>query len=181
MASATAGLGAVPDLGTATLNDGQTIGLRFATPADRGAILRGFEKLSPQSRYFRFFSRMNELPTSVVDRLADVDTVDRVAVVAYLFNDPTELIGVARYARLPETPTEADVALTVLDAHQELGVARAMYGACASIAIANGVETFTADVLSENRPMIRFFSRRGGQIGRDPRDASSILVRIPLV
>ena len=44
-----------------TLQDGSTIRLREVLPTDRGAIQAGFERLSPESRYRRFFAPMQRL------------------------------------------------------------------------------------------------------------------------
>lgn len=168
------------DLGAVTLADGRRVALRFGRPGDRGAIVRGFERLSPRSRYLRFFSPMRQIPPGLLDRLADVDRTDRVAVIAYLVDEPDELVGVVRYFRDPASPTEADVALTVLDDYQGQGLAGAMYDACVDVARSRGIECFTASVLAENGPMIGFFRNRGAEIRRDPRDPCELAVRLPL-
>ena len=123
---------------------------------------------------------MREIPPGLLDRLVDVNRTDRVAVIAYLVDEPDELVGVVRYFRDADCPTEADVALTVLDDYQGQGLAGAMYDACVDVARSRGIESFTACVLAENAPMIGFFRKRGADIRRNMRDPSELAVRLPL-
>lgn len=165
------------DLGYVTLADGELFTMRFGKPSDRGALLNGFERLSAQTRYLRFFSPMPSLSDSMADYLSDVDTQDKVAIVSHPENDPNNLVGVVRYYRSSEHTDKAEVALTVLDSHQGRGLGGAMYDRCAAVARANGINIFTATMLAENRAMIKFFSNRGADIQRDPHDATTLLAR----
>jgi len=166
-------------LGTAKLDDGTVVGFRYGTPGDRELLLDAFDRLSPRSRYLRFFTSMPKLPPSVVDRLVDVGATGRVAVVAFALDNPDSLIGVVRYFRAAGTD-EADIALTVLDDWQGRGIASRAFAACVEVARAEGITTFTASTLSENTPMVRFFRSRGATTSRDPEDLSVINVRLPL-
>lgn len=169
-----------PDLGTVVLPDGELFGLRFGRPSDRGAMVNAFERLSDRTRYMRFFSPMPTLSDTMADYLSDVDTVDRVAVVSYPADDPSNLVGVVRYYRSADKPDEAEVALTILDRFQGRGLGSAMFSRCSAVARANGINTFTATVLSENQAMIKFFSNRGAKVTRDLEDATAVLVTLPL-
>ena len=57
--------------------------------------LAGFERLSPESRYFRFFTPMPRMPTSVLDRLLRTDGIDHVVVNGTLVVDAGEHTGAA--------------------------------------------------------------------------------------
>jgi hypothetical protein len=46
---------------TATLRDGSRIRIRPLEPDDRDELAAGFERLSPESRYRRFFGPMKQL------------------------------------------------------------------------------------------------------------------------
>ena len=52
------------------------------------------------------------------------------------------------------------------DGHQGLGIATLLLEHLAAIAVANGIERFTAEVLGENRPMLTVFSRAGWPLQR---------------
>jgi len=152
--------------------------LRFGRPTDRDALVAAFEQLSPRSRYLRFFQRLSYLPTALIDRLTDVDEIDRVAVVAFIADHPETLIGVVRYIRYSESRNRADIALTVLDQYQGQGLASQMYDVLADIAIERGIDTFTADVLRENIPMLKFFRARNGETKVDPDDGAAMKVTL---
>ena len=98
-------------------------------PEDREALREGYEGLSAQSRNRRFLSSVPHLTDSMLDHLVDdVDGIDHVAL-AFVVLDDDNLgtpVGVARMIRYTDRPTEADLAVTVLDDWQGRGVATAL-------------------------------------------------------
>jgi hypothetical protein len=73
--------------------DGLTI--RPIAATDRDALAESFERLSPESRYLRFFSAISQLSSAQLDYLTDVDHHDHEALVAV--DDATgDIVGVAR-------------------------------------------------------------------------------------
>ena len=97
--------------------DGSTpITIRPIRPEDREELRSGFRKLSPLSRYQRFFSEIHELSEDQLDYLTQVDGVNHVALVASVPTADLSLekgLGVARFVRLLDEPDVAEVALTV--------------------------------------------------------------------
>lgn len=145
--------GAVPT-SERTLRDGSTIVLREVLPDDKEAIAAGFEKLSPESRYRRFFTAMNRLSSSDLRYLTEVDHHDHEAVLA--FSPEGDPVGVARYVRGDE-PVEAEVAVAVVDDWQGRGAATALLERLIERASENGIERFVASVLQENADAIELF------------------------
>jgi RimJ/RimL family protein N-acetyltransferase len=97
-------------------------------PSDRGALVREFETLSPESRRRRFLGPVLHLSDAMLTHLVDeVDGVDHVALVLMAeVGEDLEPAGVARCVRYPHEPTAADVAVTVKDEWQGQGVASAL-------------------------------------------------------
>ncbi|MEA2283671.1 MAG: hypothetical protein QOK21_4278, partial [Solirubrobacteraceae bacterium] len=56
-----------------TLRDGSRIVIRPIEPDDRDDLREGFERLSPESRYRRFFSPVPRLSERHLDYLTQVD------------------------------------------------------------------------------------------------------------
>jgi GNAT superfamily N-acetyltransferase len=143
----------------AFLDDGTPVELRAILPADEARLERLFYRLSPQSRYLRFFAPMARPSAAMLQRLANVDYVDRLALVA-LVGD--EIVGVARYDRLAAVappvlavdPGEAEAAVIVEDAWQARGIATRLLWRLSAAAVARGVHTFTGSILAENRVML---------------------------
>jgi RimJ/RimL family protein N-acetyltransferase len=96
---------------------------------DRELIRDGFEGLSPESRNHRFLSSVPHLTEAMLDHLVDeVDGVDHVALALVVLDEDNvgTPVGVARMIRYADRPTEADLAVTVLDDWQGHGVASAL-------------------------------------------------------
>ena len=109
----------------ATLRDGTPIVVRTVRPDDKELLRRGFHKLSPESRYLRFFTAMPRLPDRMLDRLVATDGWKHVAIGAEVATDDpdgAEGLGVARFIRLDDTPDVAEVAVAVVDGKQRLGL-----------------------------------------------------------
>lgn len=139
-----------------TLKDGTQIALRPIHPQD-ASLLRGLHsRLSPESRYFRFFSARAELSFEEAEKLADIDHCTRMAFVALPLGDESRIVGVARYgiANL-EKPHEADAAIVVEDSHQKRGLGTALLAKLIAYARAQGIEYFLANVDSMNTMMLK--------------------------
>jgi len=135
------------------LSDGTRVRLRLLTPVDRDALAAGFQKLSPESRYRRFFSAMPRLPESLLAYLTTTDNVDHLAVVAELVDADGRAgdgVGVARFVRLKGTPDTAEAAVAVVDHVQGRGVGSLLLGVLARAARERGITKFTGVVQADN-------------------------------
>jgi len=83
--------------------------------------------------------------------LANVNYTNRMALVAQVGD---ELIGVGRYERTND-PGLVELGLVVADAWQGRGLGRILLREIIRAAESNGIRRFRADVLSENRRMLR--------------------------
>jgi GNAT superfamily N-acetyltransferase len=72
---------------------------------------------------------------------------------------------VERYDRIPDTP-EAAVAFVVAHEYQRHGIATLLLEQLADAAWPEGITTFTALTLAENRDMIGVFADSGSRIRR---------------
>jgi GNAT superfamily N-acetyltransferase len=137
-----------------TLADGSAVSMREVLPTDRRAIAEGFEHLSPESRYRRFFTAMSRLSESDLTYLTEVDHHDHEAVIA--FDSDGGPVGVARYVR-GDQPDEAEVAVAVVDDWQGRGAGTALLERLVVRARENGIERFVASVLEENEDALDLF------------------------
>jgi acetate---CoA ligase (ADP-forming) len=141
------------------LRDGTTVRVRPASPVDAAGIRLLFDRLSPDSRYLRFFSAAVDTAL-VVHWAADVDQVRKDGLVA-VTGTPERIIGHAGWGRDPERPDRAEVALVLDDEFQGRGLGTILLGQLAEGARARGVEVFTAEVLPGNYRMIQVFRDSG--------------------
>ncbi len=141
------------------LLDGIPARLRPIRPEDAGLLVDFYARVSPESKYRRFFAPYPELSDRDVDRFTHVDNVDRVAFVVTV---GTTMIAVGRFDRL-ETG-EAEVAFLVEDAHQGRGLAQLLLEHLAQAGRERGVTQFIAEVLPDNGRMIQTLRDAGYHI-----------------
>ncbi|MFF3068305.1 GNAT family N-acetyltransferase [Kitasatospora sp. NPDC057936] len=146
------------------LRDGGTARIRPITPADAERLVEFYEQVSDQSKYFRFFAPYPKLSEKDVRRFTHHDFVNRVAL-AVVVRD--RFIATVRYDRIDaegrpsDSGTDAEVAFLVQDAHQGRGVASALLEHIAAVAQERGIRRFQAEVLPENRKMVKVFTDAG--------------------
>jgi GNAT superfamily N-acetyltransferase len=140
------------------LPDGTQVCLRFIVPSDKPLLAAGVAALSPQSRHQRFLSPKAHLTDGELRHFTELDGRDHVAIVAVLADDPQQLAGVARFVRDPQCPEQAELAVTVCDELQGMGLGRALGTALADVAKSLGVRRFTASLLGTNVAAHRLFS-----------------------
>jgi len=138
------------------LRDGSRVRIRQGHHTDRELLLRGFERLSPESRYRRFLAPMTELSQSTVRYLTEIDHHDHEAMIA-LDEQTGEGIGVARYVRDPDHPDVAEVAVTVIDDWQGRGLGTRLLEVISARARDEGITRFTALMLATNKEMMDLF------------------------
>ena len=96
------------------LRSGSRVLIRPIRPEDKKALIDGLHRLTPESRYRRFFSLMPELSARQLRYLTEVDHRTHEALVA---TDPStgDGIGVARFIRSTTDSRVAEVAVAVVD------------------------------------------------------------------
>jgi GNAT superfamily N-acetyltransferase len=144
------------------LRDGTAVMLRPLVAADRALIVDAFERLSPRSRYLRFFTPLPRLPKRTLDALMDVDQVDHIALIAL---HEGRAAGVVRAVRDRDDRSLAHLALTVVDAYQGRGLGRTLITAIRDAAAARGVRALVLDIHPENTVMLRLARSLGVSLG----------------
>jgi GNAT superfamily N-acetyltransferase len=161
----------------ATLRDGTRVLLRPILPEDKAELLDGFRRLSPESRYRRFLSPVDELTEEQLRNLTEIDYVDHFAWVAFDLGDAGHPgIGVARYVRVVGEPEVAEAAVTVVDDYQGRGLGTLLLEALGAVALENGITTFRGYALEENQPILEVLDGLGASTAHD----SPGLVRVEI-
>lgn len=163
------------DASDAALKDGSPVHLRPIRQDEAPELLRLYDRLSPESLYFRFFA-VPDKDLVKADYLARVDYVNRYALVAEIAGN---LAGVARWERDLADPARAEVAFTVADDLQGRGLGSLLFRRLATLARARGIATFEAEVLPDNEKMLRVFRRSGLALTSRP-DPPALHIEIAL-
>jgi acetyltransferase len=154
--------------------DGVTVSIRPMRPEDRENERRFVQRLSPQSRYFRFHAAIKELSATMLEHFTNVNYPNEMALVAMIpEGDDERQIGVARYVRL-EDPKTAEFAIVIADEWQGKGIGTRLLLDLRSCAIAAGITQLKASVLSENRRMYEFCRKLGFEVEPRHNDYSTV-------
>jgi len=153
------------------LLDGGPARLRPIHPEDAELLVDFYSRVSPESKYMRFFAPYPTLSERDVHRFTHVDYVDRVAFVVTVGH---QVIAVGRYDRLDNN--EAEVAFLVEDDHQGRGIAQLLLEHLAQAGRERDIDQFVAEVLPDNVRMIKTFRDAGYHIDNDWEDGVLRLV-----
>jgi RimJ/RimL family protein N-acetyltransferase len=108
----------------------------------------------------RFFVPKLHFSDKELDFLTNVDFKDHVAFVAELSeNGRRVIVGGGRYIMVQ--PGQAEMAFTVIDAYQGKGIGSVLMRHLIAIARDGALQELIAEVLPENAPMLKLFSRFG--------------------
>jgi RimJ/RimL family protein N-acetyltransferase len=158
---------------------GLPILVRPLGPDDKPLLAVGFQRLSPRSRYRRFFTPLDRLSDRDLSYLTEIDHHDHEALAAI---DPEtgHLIGVARYVRNDE-PDQAEVSVVVGDPWQARGVATALLEHLTERARAEGITRFVALVMDDNTEALKLVERRlpGARPRRSKSGHLELLIDLP--
>ena len=152
------------------LRDGAELLVRPVTPADKELLAAGFQRLSPQSRYRRFFRPLDRLSGRDLAYLTEIDHRDHEALAA-IDPETRDLVGVSRYVRSHD-PTEAEVSVVVGDDWQRRGVATTLLEHLTERAREAGITHFVALVMDENTQALELFDHRVPDHPKPRRSAS---------
>ena len=156
--------------------DGTELLLRPVLPGDSARTVTGHVEFSGETLYRRFQTTRIPSP-ALMHYLFEVDYVDHFV---WVITEPDgSFVADGRFVRDPENPTFAEIAFIVGDSYQGRGIGTYLVGAVSVIARFEGIEKFTARVLSENAPMRAILDRFGAYWERDDPGVVTTVLNVP--
>jgi len=136
----------------AKLADGHEVTLRLVRPSDTKLLLQGFERLSPESRRFRFMGVRNTFTEEELRYLCEVDDTNHFAMgaVVELWNGSEEGVAIARFVRSTDEPDVAEPAITIIDDYQGKGLGKILLRRLIAAALERGIRAFHSEFLRNN-------------------------------
>jgi acyl-CoA synthetase (NDP forming)/RimJ/RimL family protein N-acetyltransferase len=142
------------------LRDGSTLRLQTTRPEDVGELKAFYDGLSWESLYLRFRGYPR---TDLAARTeAEATGVDRLALIG---RHSGQIVASASYTGLREQGV-AEVSFAVADDFHGRGIATRMLEQIAVVAADRGIHRFDAEVMADNRPMLRVFEHAGFAVAR---------------
>lgn len=146
------------------LQDGQPVCIRTITRDDEERLRTGVERMSPRSRYLRFFSGMPTPPDWLIEKLIAPDSHTHLAWGSFdTGKDGDPLSGAVRAFRDPDREDSAEFSIAILDEYHGLGLGKMLAATLLLDARARGIGEFVVHVLGENSNALAFIRLLGGQ------------------
>lgn len=144
---------------THKFKDGLKVRFRAIKPSDEDAMRRLFYRVSDQTVYYRYFSPIQTMPHQKMQEYVNIDYRVIMSIVGVVEEARVEkIIAEARYVRLKNEP-RADTAFIVDEAYQGRGIATYLFNHLIRIAREDGIIEFNADVLADNKYMLKVYEK----------------------
>lgn len=139
-----------------TLPDGGVMRLRLVRAGDRDGILQAFERLSAETRVQRWFypkMRLSEDELEALISPADDHHGAITAIALDVEGNEESGIGMARFVRSKDRPDAAEIAITIVDDWQGLGIGRILLHRLLAMISERGIPFVDGRLQAENRRM----------------------------
>jgi RimJ/RimL family protein N-acetyltransferase len=145
---------------THVFKGGLTVHFRAIKPSDEEEMRRLFYRFSERAVYYRYFSPVKTMPHQKMQDYVSVDYSRFMSIVGIVEQGGVEkIIAEGRYVRHLDRPLCADTAFVVDEHYQGMGIALFLLELLIKTARERGVQVFTADVIADNKPMMRVFEK----------------------
>lgn len=159
------------------MREGGEYQVRPMHPDDAAMLQSLVQRISPESRYFRFASTLTELPAHMLARLTLIDYEREMALVAVVHEgsdaipgskaDASEgqdrIVAVSRYITNPDRHS-CEFSLLVDDAYAGRGLGAKMMQSIMEVARDRGLQQIDGLVLANNGPMLKLMRSLGFEI-----------------
>jgi RimJ/RimL family protein N-acetyltransferase len=144
-----------------TLRDGSAVFLRPIKPIDGALLLELFQKLSPETIYFRFLTHLERLQPEMLRQLVEIDYETHFALAAIITDDTKEsIIGTCRYI-VKEDGKHAELTVILRDDWQRKGLGKLMVTRVVDIARSKGLASIGILLDYRNEGIKRVFASLG--------------------
>jgi acetyltransferase len=166
------------------LRGGGEYTVRPIHPDDANMLQEFVRELSPESRYFRFVSSMQELPATMLARFTLIDYDREMALVAVSRGrrigpdgeqEPARIVGVSRYITNPDR-TSCEFSLVVSDDFKGKGLGSRLMLSIMEFAREKGLTEIEGLVLANNPNMLKLMKGLGFVVKPFPEDHDFKLV-----
>jgi acyl-CoA hydrolase/GNAT superfamily N-acetyltransferase len=148
------------ELETTGVFRGEIVSFRPIKATDESMMQDFFYSLSDRTIYQRYFTPLRAMPHHTVQAMTTIDYEQEMAIVGLVRREGRErIVAVGRYGLLCDSSERAEMAFTVRDDYQNVGVGTFLLNYLAEIGAGRGVKEFTAEILENNGPMLAILNK----------------------
>lgn len=140
---------------------GQEFTVASLTPADRVHIREGLKYLSAESVRNRFLGQKRDFTDRELDYLTTLDGVNHYALGVEEATPPHRGVAVIRMVRSSEAQNEFEVAVTIIDEYQRMGLGSFLLDLLLLAGIERNVSTFFFYFLPQNEAIVKLVRKKG--------------------
>jgi RimJ/RimL family protein N-acetyltransferase len=161
------------------LRDGRALTLRAIVESDAAAIGQAFDRLSADSRYYRFMEHKKELDPAALERGVHPRPGRDFAFVA---TNPTadgfDIVGAAQYVHVDgRRPRTCEFAVTVAEDWRGSGLGAQLLASLIRRARRDGYRRIEGAVIADNVPMLTLARKLGFAVHAEADDATVVRVQ----
>lgn len=163
------------------LRDGRRARIVALRANHAARLMAGFERLSTESRYTRFMSPKRQLTLGELRYFTQLDGEHHYALAVEVDTGAGwDGAGVARIVQCAQEPKRVEIAVTILDEYQGLGIGTLLVDRLFDAAVERDYREIGADVLAENTAMLTVFRKVAPDLLVEGYDGGSLRLVMPL-
>ncbi len=140
---------------------GTRFNIASLTPADRAQIQAGLKFMSHESIRNRFMGSKREFSEKELDYLTSLDGINHYALGVEEAGDLHRGVAVIRMVRSASDPSEAEVAITIIDDYQKKGLGSFLLDVLYFAALERRITKFAFTFFAQNEGIIRLIEKKG--------------------
>jgi GNAT superfamily N-acetyltransferase len=158
---------------------GHSLKIGSVLPEYREQIQASLSHMSKESIRHRFFSQKNGFSNKELKYLTEIDGLNHFAY-GIVENDGAERgVAIIRMVRDEELPQEAEVAISIIDDYQKIGIGSLLMNFCLVAASERNIDVLRFTYLPDNTGIIKLI-RRFGQFTPKPLQSDYVQIKIQL-
>ncbi len=158
--------------------DGRVHVLRPIRPSDAPAMMKGYDMLSDEAKWFRLLHAVPHLSEEMAVAFCSPDPEKDVCLVIEAGDGTEDIIGGARL--MHDGPERGEFAVSMRPDWQGQGLARQALEAVLDWGRGRGMRHVWGEISARNEPMLSLARRVGMKIRRDPEDGALMIAEIEL-
>ena len=130
-------------------------------PHNKKQISDGLRDMSPETIRYRFLGSKRDFSERELQYLTTLDGWNHYAVGIEERDIPNRGVGIVRMVRSSHSETEAEIAITIIDEYQKMGLGTFFLNLIMLAAYERKVETLSFTFLPQNEAIVKLINRNG--------------------